>query len=151
MSLFDIGFTGLDGALKNLDDLTKRADASGGKVMLALAQRVAQQAVLELNAHTRSSPGQPPATRTGNLADSIVARAVGLTGSEVEVDADYAKHLEFGTRKMLAHAFLDVAIAIVAPEFGAAEKIAFDLVGDMGKDSAATAIANLSYLVPGGS
>lgn len=122
MAGFDVNIDGLDGHLRRLDDLAKRTDAAAGNVMLDLAQRVADQAIHEITGHARSSPGTPPAGRTGNLADSIVAKADGKTAAKVESDATYSKHLELGTRKMKAHPFMALAVGLIAPDYPVAEQ-----------------------------
>lgn len=65
--------------------------------------------------HQASAPGEPPATDTGMLIASIVADAV-LEGDEiagfVDARAEYAVHLEYGTRKMAARPFLIPAVEL---------------------------------------
>ena len=60
-----------------------------------------------------SAAGEPPATDTGRLANSIYhdvekrgRELIGIVGSGV----DYAIHLEFGTSKMAARPFLQPAL-----------------------------------------
>jgi len=58
--------------------------------------------------HRASAPGDPPAVDTGRLRQSIrreVSGNVGLVGT----DLDYGKKLQFGTRKVAARPWLDVA------------------------------------------
>ena len=58
--------------------------------------------------HRASAPGDPPAVDTGRLRQSVryeIAPAVGLVGT----DLDYGKKLQFGTRKVAARPWLDVA------------------------------------------
>ena len=54
-----------------------------------------------------SAPARPPARRSGRLAESIFvqARSDGLR-AEVGSALDYARHLEFGTRRMAARPWL---------------------------------------------
>lgn len=55
-----------------------------------------------------SPPGEPPAVVTGNLRNSILAKA-GSDGSRewwVRVGAEYGVYLEFGTAKMAARPFM---------------------------------------------
>jgi HK97 gp10 family phage protein len=57
--------------------------------------------------HQASAPGEPPKSDTGYLASHIttVLDMDGL-GANVESQAEYSKHLEFGTSKMAARPFL---------------------------------------------
>ncbi len=68
--------------------------------------------------HVASSPGQMPATDTGNLAGSLQSELdknsyVGSYGTSV----DYAPHLEYGTSKMAARPFLTPAAEQARPGF----------------------------------
>ena len=60
--------------------------------------------------HVASSPGQPPNTDTGRLAGSIRAVMSGTPTAYVDALADYAAHLEFGTRNMAARPFMTPAV-----------------------------------------
>jgi HK97 gp10 family phage protein len=58
--------------------------------------------------HQASAPGQPPAIDTGTLNTSFeydVSRVRGGARVEVGCTADYAVHLEFGTKNMRARPF----------------------------------------------
>jgi HK97 gp10 family phage protein len=63
--------------------------------------------------HQASAPGEAPATDTGRLLNSIVADAE-FVGNEitgyVRADVEYARFLEYGTRKILPRPFLIPAI-----------------------------------------
>ena len=63
--------------------------------------------------HQASAPGEPPATDTGRLVNSIVGDAK-VVGKQVqgflEARTAYAGHLEFGTRKMAARPFMTPAV-----------------------------------------
>ena len=130
MSFLGISIDGLDQSLRNLDAMASRVDKASGNVMLKLAERVKDQAIAELNGHSHSAAGQPPASRTGTLAASIIAKLISETASEVITDAEYAKHLELGTRKMFAHPYMRLAIALVLPQFNAAEQMAIAVAVD---------------------
>src|SRR5690554_3686336 len=60
--------------------------------------------------HVASAPGQPPNTDTGRLAGSIRAVNSDKPTAHVEALADYAVHLEFGTRNMAARPFMTPAV-----------------------------------------
>ncbi len=60
--------------------------------------------------HTASAPGSPPNTDTGRLAGSIRAVETGTPNAEVVAGAEYAPHLEFGTRNMAARPFMTPAV-----------------------------------------
>ena|SRR5690625_2708473 len=67
--------------------------------------------------HTASAPGQPPNTDTGRLAGSIRAVMSGTSSAHVEALADYAVHLEFGTRSMAARPFMTPAVEQERPNY----------------------------------
>lgn len=63
--------------------------------------------------HQASAPGEPPATDTGVLLNSIagdVEVTNGVVQGLVRASAKYALYLEFGTRKMAARPFLLPAV-----------------------------------------
>ena len=62
--------------------------------------------------HVASAPGQPPNTDTGRLAGSIRAVESGKPTAYVDALADYAVHLEFGTRNMAARPFMTPAVEV---------------------------------------
>lgn len=62
--------------------------------------------------HVASAPGEPPASNTGRLVNSIETKydAQALTG-EVNTSVEYGMLLEYGTQKMEPRPFLRPAIA----------------------------------------
>ena len=60
--------------------------------------------------HVASAPGNPPNTDTGRLVGSIRAVMSGTPTAYVDALADYAVHLEFGTRNMAARPFMTPAV-----------------------------------------
>lgn len=62
--------------------------------------------------HTASAPGEPPASDTGELVNSLktVYDASKLSGTVV-ASAPHAPHLEYGTRNMEPRPFLRPAVA----------------------------------------
>lgn len=65
--------------------------------------------------HQASAPGEPPATDTGNLLNSIQSDISDASRLEVyvEAQAEYAGALEFGTFKMAPRPFLRPALSNV--------------------------------------
>lgn len=64
--------------------------------------------------HQASAPGEPPASRTGNLLNSFqiqVTETATMVTVSVGNTARYANFLEFGTRKMAARPFMRPAYA----------------------------------------
>jgi HK97 gp10 family phage protein len=59
--------------------------------------------------HKASSPGQPPATDTGTLVNSIESKRDGLI-AVVWTEKAYGKYLEFGTRDIEARPWLTPAV-----------------------------------------
>ena len=60
--------------------------------------------------HQASAPGQPPATDTGTLLNSVRARMLDSLHGLVEVTAEYAKFLEYGTVRMAARPYFWPAV-----------------------------------------
>jgi HK97 gp10 family phage protein len=67
--------------------------------------------------HRASAPGQAPATDLGNLIASIIVDRADLPRGRIRIAATaaYAKHLEFGTRKMAPRPFLRRALREMRP------------------------------------
>ena len=63
--------------------------------------------------HTASAPGQPPASDTGFLVNSI-STSVSVRGTsvigQIVASAEYAPHLEFGTSSILPRPFMQPAL-----------------------------------------
>jgi HK97 gp10 family phage protein len=60
--------------------------------------------------HQASAPGETPAIDTGDLIGSITTAELGPMEHAVTVGAEYAVHLEYGTRHMEARPFLRPAL-----------------------------------------
>lgn len=73
--------------------------------------------------HQASAPGEPPATDTDNLADSIGARMIGQTEGEVTVSAAYAAVLELGGAHLAPRPYFAPAVNAEWPEFLNAMKV----------------------------
>lgn len=72
--------------------------------------------------HRASAPGQPPATDTGTLLNSVRGRMLSILQGMVEVTAEYAKFLEYGTVKMAARPYFWPAVHQHSEAFVAAMK-----------------------------
>lgn len=73
--------------------------------------------------HQASAPGEPPATDTGNLVDSVGSRMIGPTEGEVTVGAEYAAILELGGVYLAPRPYFAPAVAAEWPEFLSAMKV----------------------------
>lgn len=60
--------------------------------------------------HRASAPGESPAIDTGNLVNSFEIKKINDALFKINVNADYASHLEFGTTKMAPRPFLIPAV-----------------------------------------
>lgn len=60
--------------------------------------------------HQASAPGEPPALRTGRLAKSVDYQVSGWHTMVLGEEAEYAKFLEHGTRRMQPRPHLQVAV-----------------------------------------
>jgi len=56
--------------------------------------------------HRASAPGEAPAVDTGNLKGTINMEMTGKTTAIITADPEYARHLEFGTRRMQMRPFM---------------------------------------------
>lgn len=65
--------------------------------------------------HQSSAPGEAPATDTGNLVNSGDTRRVGLAHYQCVFTAEYARALEYGSRRVLSRPFLRPAVAREEP------------------------------------
>lgn len=68
--------------------------------------------------HIASAPGEAPAVDTGNLINSIRTTIKSDTEAVIEIPAEYAEGLEFGTDKIAARPFARPAITGVLKRFG---------------------------------
>jgi len=69
-------------------------------------------------AHTASAPGEAPAVDTGFLINSIRTTIKSDTEAVIEIPAEYAEGLEFGTSRVEARPFVRPAISGVLKRFG---------------------------------
>lgn len=67
--------------------------------------------------HTASAPGEAPAVDTGFLINSIQTTIKSDTEAVIEIPAEYAEGLEFGTSKVAARPFVRPAITGVLKRF----------------------------------
>lgn len=81
--------------------------------------------------HQASAPGEPPASDTGNLVNSITTRYAGEYSGFVTVGAEYGPYLEYGTQKMEPRPFARIALAnvidVIRAEFTASLRDALGL------------------------
>lgn len=69
--------------------------------------------------HQASAPGEAPAVDTGFLTNSIQVATTGPLTAEIQIPAEYAAYLEFGTRRMAPRPYVQPAIdAITAKNAG---------------------------------
>jgi HK97 gp10 family phage protein len=138
MGFASIEIGGLAGKLDELRAMASGAEAAAGRVMLKLAQRVAEEAKREITARHASARGTPPDSRTGDLVNSITAEMAGPTTSQVRADAGHARYLEYGTRKMAPRPFLRLAVATAQPGFSLPAEFAAEIAVDSLRGAAAS-------------
>lgn len=80
---------------------------------LQMSRRRQGQVVSGFRFHRASAPGQPPATDTANLVNSMRARRTGKTSAELAINAGHAGLLEFGTDDMAPRPFVMPSIDFV--------------------------------------
>lgn len=99
---------GMLGAINLMVADAKRAVARGPKT-----GRIYMKGKNRSIKHQASAPGEPPATDTGRLVNSIVGDAK-VVGKQVqgflEARTSYAGYLEFGTRRMAARPFMTPSV-----------------------------------------
>ena len=76
--------------------------------------------------HRASAPGEPPASDTGTLVNSIQVRHVRDLESWVIVGAEYAHELEFGRARVAARPFVRPAARKIREPFERACKLAME-------------------------
>lgn len=117
---------GLDDLNKSLARVSSKFESGATALVNRTAQNIRNTAVRSIQkqspsgvtyekynprrSHVASAPGQPPNTDTGRLAGSIRAVMSGTPTAYVDALADYAVHLEFGTRNMAARPFMTPAV-----------------------------------------
>src|SRR5690625_801952 len=117
---------GLEDLSKSLARVPSKFEAEPTAIVNRTAQNIRNTAVRSIHkqspggeeykkynprrSHVASAPGQPPNTDTGRLAGSIRAVMSGTPTASVDALADYAVHLEFGTRNMAARPFMTPAV-----------------------------------------
>jgi len=117
---------GLEDLSKSLAQVSSKFESEATALVNRTAQNIRNTAVRSIQkqspggeeykkhnpgrTHVASAPGQPPNTDTGRLAGSIRAVMSGTPTAYVDALADYAVHLEFGTRNMAARPFMTPAV-----------------------------------------
>ena len=130
----------VEGVKKLMDEMKARQEkmeAQLGTAVKLAAQDVKNECVREISKgsrtgktykrrgveHQASAPGEFPKTDTGRLVGSLAFRMLNaltaIAGSIAgdSIVAEYAKSLEFGTRKMAARPFLVPAVEKMRPKF----------------------------------
>ena len=69
--------------------------------------------------YSASSPGQPPAMRTGTLMRSWRPMIFGAYNPGLEGGTPYAGYLQYGTSKMAARPFIEKILEMSEPEISA--------------------------------
>ena len=69
--------------------------------------------------YSASSPGQPPARRTGALMGSWRPMVFGAYNPGLEGGTPYAGYLQYGTSKMAARPFIEKILEMSEPEISA--------------------------------
>jgi HK97 gp10 family phage protein len=111
--------TGLENILKNIERAKvaaqKGAEKGVERARLAvettakkLIQRGPKTGIM-YGKHRASAPGEPPATDTGTLVNSIESKRDGLV-AVVWTEKKYGKYLEFGTRNIAPRPWLTPAV-----------------------------------------
>src|SRR5690625_3900961 len=124
---------GLEDLNKSLARVSSRFESEATALVNRTAQNIRNTAVRSIQkqspngvtyekynprrSHVASAPGNPPNTDTGRLAGSIRAVMSGTSSAHVEALADYAVHLEFGTRSMAARPFMTPAVEQERPNY----------------------------------
>lgn len=117
---------GLEDLNRNLARVSSRFESEATALVNRTAQNIRNTAVRSIQKpsgigtyykkynpdrmHIASAPGHPPNTDTGRLSGSIRAVMSGTPTAYVDALADYAVHLEFGTRNMAARPFMTPAV-----------------------------------------
>lgn len=76
--------------------------------------------------HRASAPGEPPASDTGTLVNSIQTRHVAELESQVVVGAEYGAELEYGRVRVAPRPFVRPAARKIAEPFARACRLAME-------------------------
>lgn len=100
---------------ERIERVGKALFASGEMIRAEMSFLITDGSVGGIN-HVPSLPGEPPNEDTGFLRSSITVTQTGPLAVQVAVNAPYAGFLQFGTSRMEARPFADVAIENVRAE-----------------------------------
>lgn len=120
---------GLDEINRNLRQFGVNANRETANIVSAIAQEVRTTAIRSIqrgphtgrvyerapgsnlsSTHQASAPGDPPATDTGTLANSIATRRTGPMSASVGTGIQYGAYLEYGTQSIEARPWLEPAL-----------------------------------------
>lgn len=107
-----------------------KADAAATKAKVSAAVRTGVFTLEGLVAAeidrtwSKKSKGPGPLIDTGAMLGSVRSRQTSATTGEVQVGADYAAYINFGTRRMQAYPFFDNAVKRFKPMWTALVKAA---------------------------
>ena len=114
----------IDHYLTNLDKVTKIVGKAAADVEGTAKNSITKKSgrYRKYGKHWSSTPGKPPNSDTGNLANSIIHRMESKTSAEVTALAKYAVPLEFGWTSQGGNTvpprpFLNPALQKVKPAF----------------------------------
>lgn len=130
----NVTLTGDKQLLANLRKFGEAADKYVADVVNGTAQNIRTNAIKSIQrgpktgivydktgprrTHQASAPGQPPASDTGRLANSITAEIDGKQAT-ITAETEYAAPLEFGTRTIEPRPFMVPAMEQERPKFDA--------------------------------
>ena len=100
---------------KRIDSKTSRAIKDTALYIQATAKLIIKNSPRGgrvYGSHKASAPGEPPATDTGNLINSIQTIEIGKDHMRVHVGAEYGHMLEYGTRKMAPRPYFRPAVKL---------------------------------------
>lgn len=101
-------------------NMAPQLDKELSKALFSIAKKIESDAKLSIQngrktgrmykrrtiMHRASAPGEAPASDTGRLVNSINGKLKGRLTAVIEATAAYARHLEYGTRKMAARPYM---------------------------------------------
>lgn len=127
---------GLGGLSARLDNIGRDAEDLVFQIVKAAGSEIAVEAAVSITRgsiegknHVPSAPGEPPNSKTPNLAIEIIDVADRATlSTQVISRASYSAALEYGTARMAARPFMRPALAAHEPRVRAEMKKAIATV-----------------------
>lgn len=96
-----------------------RGSRNGRSYVLAASGRKTKSGKISKRHYVASSPGEPPAVRTGTLRRSFRSIVTDGQNPAIESNVEYASYLENGTSKMAPRPYAEKTVNLAMPKIEA--------------------------------